>query len=88
MELKKILTFVFAVLFVLLLMPDAKAQERNLRVSLSGGGSFLKGKRAFIIDGEGFSSEFNFTFAQSLAGCPHFLTSSSSVVRYRALIPT
>ncbi len=58
MELKKILTCVFAVLFVLLLQPGAKAQERNLRVSLSGGGSFLKGERAFIIGGDGFGSRF------------------------------
>ena len=57
MELKKILTCVFAVLFVLLLKPGAKAQERNLRVSLSGGGSFLKGERAFIIGGDGFGSQ-------------------------------
>lgn len=33
-------------------------QDANLRVTLSGGGSFLKGERTFVIGGDGFRSKF------------------------------
>lgn len=45
-------------LVLLLVASNALAQDPNLRVTLSGGGSFLKGERTFVIGGDGFRSKF------------------------------
>lgn len=47
-----------ALLVFLLLAPGAVAQDGNLRLSVFGGGSFLKGERSFIIDGSPKRSDF------------------------------
>lgn len=47
-----------SLLLLLLVAPNAFAQDPNLRATLSGGGSFLKGERTFVIGGDGFRSKF------------------------------
>lgn len=45
-------------LFLLLVVPNAFAQDRHARLTLFGGGSFVQGNRTFVVDFDPLRSEF------------------------------
>ena len=47
-----------ALLVFLLVAPNAFGQDLNSRLTIFGGGSFLKGERAFVVVGDQFRSDF------------------------------
>ncbi len=58
MRLDRFCTVGCAFLAVLLIVPIAFAQNPNPRVTVSVGGSYLRGDRSFVVDSDEFTSEF------------------------------
>ncbi len=58
MLVKKLWVAGSALLIVFLAVPGTFAQILNPRVTVSGGGSFLRGERTFVVSGETFTTQY------------------------------